>query len=64
MTETLPEHKVVVSPRQFDILTQELLAAEIKGHNPDDCVRWACSRAGIKPEVGTITNLIVDWTRQ
>jgi hypothetical protein len=58
----MPQRKVTVSPRQFDILTRELLTAEIQGHNPNDCVRLACSKAEIKPEVGTMTELVVDWT--
>lgn len=62
--EEMPRRKVIVSPRQFDALTRELLTAEIKGYNPDDCVRWACSKAGIKPEVGTVTDLVIDWTLQ
>lgn len=49
-----------LSPAAFDLLSRELMAAELRGHRPDTATRWACARIGYWPKAGTTTVLVVD----
>jgi hypothetical protein len=52
---------LAVSPKQFAILTSELLLAEMAGHGPAECTARACRAAGIKmPRAFEPVDIVVD----